>query len=380
MKVLIINSSDLQTKILERLMKKLGFYVNNAPNAEKGLGHLKKSQADVILLAYYLPDLMALDFLKRAVDLRLLTKTKVLVLGGNADEEDPVMSIANGADDFISEPLYLEELLLKLGSFTGHYFSDDVLQTLKAEVKKIRKEFSGEEKNYAHLWLRYDKETGFGKSYASSLFIRIFHISELAESLSNEQFTLLLNTLFHEISKIVYHSRGCVHYIRGGSIFVSFGAPLVYDNDTLNAALCAFRVQKFIDAFNSRKESYLKEDIRLSIGISTGKIINTSIYATKRTSATILGNPVEKASGLAYLARESGAKILTDTETKEVIASYGKFREMDFTNYQCLCSVYNLHNIYELQEINEKEILQLPNIENQPGSPTVIDEEEYDKL
>lgn len=379
MKILIVNSHSLQSKILERVLKSLGFYVNTASSAKQAIRRLQQDQADVLLLSYYLPDQNSLDFLKKAKELSLLQSTKVLLSTHSLKEEVPVIAITNGADDVILEPLHLSELALKLTALTGKKFSSAVLYELRNEVRELHNENSSQ-MDYARLWLHKGDESKGHSTYASAMFIRIANITSLTADLSAKQLGEILNAIFIGVSKVVYRSRGSVHYIRGNSILTTFGAPLTYDNNTLDASLCAFRLQNFLKDFNQNRPDYLKEPISFAVGISTGRITAAQVHSMRRSPSTVLGQPIEKASGLAYLARQLKKNILVDTETKNVIDGYAQSKEIDSSAFASLLQVYHLNHVYELESVDENKILQLPNFEKQLGSKTDVDEEEYDKL
>lgn len=380
MKALIVNSHTIQTKVLEKLLKTMGFYVNTANSSKRALKRLGQDKADIVLISHYLPDFSSFDFLKKAKELKLLENTKVLLMSSSVKDEIPIIAIANGADDFISEPIHVGELALKLTALTGKKITSPVLQELQTEIDEIYADESTSQLDYSRLWMNKTKNSGQGSTYASTLFIRFTNVTQLTASVPIELLSEGLNELFIEISKIVYRSRGSVHYIRGGSILTTFGAPLAYDNDTLDAALCAFRIQKFMEEYSVSQKKYLPEPIGISMGISTGRLTTTYVYSMKRTSSTVLGEPIEKANGLAHLAKQYKAKIFADSETREVIGNYAKFNEIDFSDFSCLGNIYHLNHVYELESIDEKSILELPNIEHQPGSKSNLDEEEYDKL
>lgn len=379
MKVLIVNSHSLQSKILERILKFLGFYVNTASSAKQASRQLQQNKADLLLLSYYLPDQNSLDFLKKARELDFLQDTKILLSTHSLKEEIPVIAITNGADDVIAEPIHLGEFILKLTALTGKKFSSAIFNELRNEVREIHNQNSSR-MDYARLWIHKGDEHKGHSTYASAMFIRIANITSLTSELSPKQLSEILNTIFIGVSKMVYRSRGSVHYIRGSSILITFGAPLTYDNNTLDASLCAFRLQGFFKEFNANRPEYLKEPISFAIGISTGRITAAQVHSMRRSPSTVLGQPIEKASGLAYLARQLNNNILIDTETNNSICDYAQSKEVDFSEFAVLSQVYHLKKVYELESVDENKILQLPNFEKQLGSKTGVDEEEYDKL
>lgn len=82
--------------------------------ATTGLGALETAQQgrpDIVVLDLGLPDLDGVEVIRR---LRAWTEVPVIVLSGRADSTDKVQALDSGADDYVTKPFSVEELLARI--------------------------------------------------------------------------------------------------------------------------------------------------------------------------------------------------------------------------------------------------------------------------
>jgi DNA-binding response OmpR family regulator len=125
-----------------------GFEVLTARDGESGLKAALEQDPDVVILDVMLPRMSGLDVCRRLHEERI--RGAILLLTARAQEQDKVRGFEAGADDYLTKPFSVKELLLrcrallrrtdkadeKLASFT---FGDVVLDFVKFEAKKGEK-------------------------------------------------------------------------------------------------------------------------------------------------------------------------------------------------------------------------------------------------
>jgi len=84
--------------------------VSSAQNGDKGLSWLKKNKADVVLLDQKLPDCQGTELCSRI--LAFNDQTKIIFVTAFPSFEHAIEALRNGAHDYISKPMELEELRL----------------------------------------------------------------------------------------------------------------------------------------------------------------------------------------------------------------------------------------------------------------------------
>lgn len=110
-KVLIIDDEPPIRHLLKMALEANDYRVFEADNAKNGLLQTTMTRPDVILLDLGLPDHGGLTVLSQ---IREWSKTPILVLTVQDDEETKVSALDNGADDYITKPFNTGELLARI--------------------------------------------------------------------------------------------------------------------------------------------------------------------------------------------------------------------------------------------------------------------------
>jgi DNA-binding NtrC family response regulator len=109
--VLIAEDEKTQRDLLEGFLKKEGFEVEAVANGKEALLKLKEKFFDLALLDYKMPELDGLQTLKEIR--KLDPDLPVVMMTAYGTVETAVASMKEGALDYLSKPIDLEELLLK---------------------------------------------------------------------------------------------------------------------------------------------------------------------------------------------------------------------------------------------------------------------------
>ena len=109
LKILIIDDDPYVRNTFELLFDEIGWPLQTAESAEKGLEAIKKQQFDIIVSDFGLPGMDGLEFFQHAV----VTCPASIHILMSADGGDEVISRAYeiGLDDFLQKPYTLETLL-----------------------------------------------------------------------------------------------------------------------------------------------------------------------------------------------------------------------------------------------------------------------------
>ncbi len=88
-----------------------GWHVFEAETLKGGLVEAGTRKADVVILDLGLPDGDGIDFIR---DLRTWSSTPVIVLSARIDETDKILALDAGADDYLTKPFGVGELLARV--------------------------------------------------------------------------------------------------------------------------------------------------------------------------------------------------------------------------------------------------------------------------
>lgn len=108
--ILAIDDEDRWPKI-KAYLKKRGWDLYTAENAEKGLDAVRTQDIDLVLLDKHLEDT---DYLVLLKDIKAISIAPVIVMSKEDDETETIVGLEMGAADFISEPFKPRELSARI--------------------------------------------------------------------------------------------------------------------------------------------------------------------------------------------------------------------------------------------------------------------------
>jgi two-component system KDP operon response regulator KdpE len=109
--ILVIDDEPQILRALRTILTEKHFRVTTASRGEEGLALAAANPPDVIILDLSLPDIDGTEVCAR---LREWTLTPIIVLSARESERDKVAALDRGADDYLTKPFGIEELLARL--------------------------------------------------------------------------------------------------------------------------------------------------------------------------------------------------------------------------------------------------------------------------
>ncbi len=106
--VLIIEDEKNQAELISKILSKKGFNALAAASKKAALEAVSKNRIDLILCDYKLPDATGLDVIKEIGGIN--PEITIIVMTAFGDVDIAVSCLKNGAADFLTKPLDLEEL------------------------------------------------------------------------------------------------------------------------------------------------------------------------------------------------------------------------------------------------------------------------------
>ncbi|WP_233532431.1 response regulator transcription factor [Paenibacillus alkalitolerans] len=111
MKILWVEDELNLRKEGVRYLKQEGYDVIEASNAEEALKHLYNESVDIVLLDWLLPDVPGIDVCRT---IQNEYKIPVIMITAKTDEFDKVVALEIGADDYISKPFGIREVVARI--------------------------------------------------------------------------------------------------------------------------------------------------------------------------------------------------------------------------------------------------------------------------
>ena len=110
-KVLIVDDEKNIVEIIAFNLKKEGYEVLKARDGEEGLEKVFSEDPDLILLDIMMPKLDGYEVCRR---IREKKNTPIIMLTARAEEVDKVLGLELGADDYVTKPFGVRELMARV--------------------------------------------------------------------------------------------------------------------------------------------------------------------------------------------------------------------------------------------------------------------------
>jgi DNA-binding response OmpR family regulator len=133
--VLLIEDEVELAGLLVRELESAGYVVRHGANGAAGLRLLDEAKPDLLVLDWMLPDVDGLEVLRR---LRQQSSLPVLMLTARAEEVDRVIGLELGADDYLTKPFGIRELVARVRALLRrHDRLQEQLQQDRAEGEGV---------------------------------------------------------------------------------------------------------------------------------------------------------------------------------------------------------------------------------------------------
>jgi two-component system, OmpR family, KDP operon response regulator KdpE len=109
--VLVVEDEPAVAEVLATALRARGHQVDVATTGREALAMASMIEPDVVLLDLALPDVDGIEVCRR---LRRWFKNPIMVLTADGDEDRKVAALDSGADDYVTKPFSMKELLARL--------------------------------------------------------------------------------------------------------------------------------------------------------------------------------------------------------------------------------------------------------------------------
>ena len=114
-RVLVVDDEPQILRALRINLRVRGYQVDTAASASQALATAGRHPPDLVILDLGLPDVDGMEVIG---GLRGWTTVPIIVLSGRADSTDKVEALDAGADDYVTKPFGMDELLARMRAAT----------------------------------------------------------------------------------------------------------------------------------------------------------------------------------------------------------------------------------------------------------------------
>jgi class 3 adenylate cyclase len=140
-------------------------------------------------------------------------------------------------------------------------------------------------------------------------FIDIRGFTAFAEQSTPTEVFGLLNEFYGVVVPVIERYEGHANTFQGDGLLAVFGAPTELEGHADQAVTAAIEVARAV-------RQHFGGDLRLGIGINSGPVVAGTIGGGGRAAFTVIGDPVNTASRVEAITRQTGDVVLFTEETR----------------------------------------------------------------
>ena len=145
--VLIIEDEPNQAELIRYNLESEGYRVAIACDGEDGLIQAMETIPDIILLDWMIPKVSGIEVCRQLRKIESTTEIPIILLTARSEESDKVRALDIGADDYITKPYSIKELLARVRAalrrpvaitIKNQVIVDEVVVDLNKHVVKVQ--------------------------------------------------------------------------------------------------------------------------------------------------------------------------------------------------------------------------------------------------
>ena len=306
--LLVVDDNRVNRILLARGLESQGHKVETAENGKQALEKLRSNLFDLVLLDIEMPEMdgyQVLEICLQDSDLRDIP----IIMTSSLDEIDSVVKCVElGAEDYLNKPV--NPILLR-----ARVNASLEKKRLRDEQRKLFRTFATKE--VADELLKTGFSLGGKYVHASVMFADIRSFTTIGEQQDPAATIELLNDYFALMFEAIIGHQGTVNQLEGDGLMAIFGAPMHHDGHREHAVRAALEMIELLKEFNIEQAAQNKVQIKIGIGIASGRVIAGYTGTQHRATYTCVGDTVNLAARIEGHTKVAAQPILIDQYTYE---------------------------------------------------------------
>ncbi len=307
-RVLVVDDNRMNRLLLGRALEQQGHAVAFAEDGQEALDRLRREEFDLMLLDVLMPRVDGFEVLGEMRRDPRLRDLPVIVTSALDELDSVVKCIELGAEDYLTKPVNAVLLRARVGSSLEKKRLHDVERELinKFATREVADDL---------------RSSGFslGGKYvdAAALFCDIRSFTSIAEALTPAETIELLNDYYLLMMDAIGGEGGVVNQMVGDGLMAIFGAPIPTPDFRRRAVRAARQMVELVELFDAEQETLGKVQIKIGVGIASGRVIAGYTGTQHRATYTCIGDTVNLAARLESHTKVVGRPILIDEDTRD---------------------------------------------------------------
>ncbi|MBN2515372.1 MAG: phosphate regulon transcriptional regulator PhoB [Deltaproteobacteria bacterium] len=151
-RILVVDDEKDLVDLISYNLQREGYAVLKAYNGEEALGLVQSQKPDLVILDLMLPGIQGIEVCKRIRKNQEISNLPIIMVTAKGDEVDKILGLEMGADDYITKPFSVRELLARVKAVLRRFKASEV------QVKKEKFEFKGLRIDFASHRVTIDGE------------------------------------------------------------------------------------------------------------------------------------------------------------------------------------------------------------------------------
>jgi adenylate cyclase len=335
-KVLVVDDTPHNVKLLADLLGVKGYAVATAASGEEGLAKVASEQPDLVLLDVMMPGLSGYDVCRRLRADPATALLPVILVTSLDPQVERVKGIEAGADDFLPKPINQAELFARVRSLLRIKALQDEVRTQAEALKnwnlKLEERVA---EQVAQLRGMDQLKRFFSPAVADAIlsagatsiltphrreicyvFVDLRGFTAFTDSAEPEEVQSVLQAYHTTMGALVAEHGGTVDRFAGDGILIFFNDPLPVPDAAKRATRMALQMQQ---QFRPLRAAWVKlgYDLDLGIGIAQGFATLGAFGYEGRVDYTAIGSVVNLAHRLCNKA--SAGEVLIDRRVRAAL-------------------------------------------------------------
>jgi adenylate cyclase len=344
--ILVVDDQAPNRKLLTDLLRNKGYLVENASGGQEALVKVRASKPDLVLLDVVMPDLSGYEVCKAIRSDPATGILPIIMVTALDPMEERIKGLEAGADDFLTKPINVGELLARVRSLLRIKTFHDTVQAQASELAQLN---TGLEQRVQEQLRELQRLAQLKRFFPPHLAERIVagdvddplatHRREVtvaildlrgftafADTSEPEEVMSLLRRYHQDMGQIIQAHGGTLEQFGGSSMLIVFNDPVIVEDASGRAVRMALEMRKrFEDLMMAwRKRGH---DIALGIGIAHGYATIGTIGYESRISYGVIGRVTNLAARLSLEAQPG--QILVSAPVYALVESIVEVDEAD---------------------------------------------------
>jgi len=287
-KILVVDDTPLNIKLLGDLLAAKGYAVTTAQNGEEALAKLAADVPDLVLLDVMMPGLSGYDVCRRIRDNAQTALLPVVMVTSLDPQQERVHGIEAGADDFLSKPINQQELLARVRSLLRVKSLQDEVRTQAEALKHWNVALEDRVREQVEQLQRLSQlKRFFAPAVADAivsageqsilaphrreicyLFVDLRGFTAFTDAAEPEEVEAVLHDYHATMGPLIAEHEGTLDRFAGDGILVFFNDPLPIPDPGRRAAQMALAMR---NAFGALRERWAQNGYDLDIGMGLAR-------------------------------------------------------------------------------------------------------------